>query len=266
MLRRQETNMPIQNSIADDLGRTTSATKPGRNSAGLRACFAASLLIMAAAPCLAQGYQQSPGKPGLDDEQPGDGQQEPQQQQPPRYGFGTPAQPPQAAPQQQNFADELTDFGVPPQSTLQVRVGSETPTSIPGGHVITTNEVRQAIGSNLIFIDVWESPPHPTLPGAVLMPGAGHPGTFDDATQQRLWNALSQMTNRQADRPIVFFCTGSRCWESYNAALRAINMGFRTVLWYRGGLGAWQASGGQMTAGGNQPGNPSRQGRAGFGR
>ena len=30
---------------------------------------------------------------------------------------------------------------------------------------------------------------------------------------------------------------GPQCWGSYNAALRAINMGFRNVHWYRGGIG-----------------------------
>lgn len=30
---------------------------------------------------------------------------------------------------------------------------------------------------------------------------------------------------------------------SYNAALRAINLGYRNVLWYRGGIEAWQAAG-----------------------
>jgi PQQ-dependent catabolism-associated CXXCW motif protein len=163
-------------------------------------------------------------------------------------GFGMapspPAQPGQ--PSRVNYADELTDFGVPPQSTLQTNVGSPTPTTIPGGHVITTAEVEQAVGSNIVFIDVWQSQTHPTLPGALELPGAGNPGSFNDPIQQQLWTILAQITNRQAQQPLMFFCTGSRCWESYNAALRAINMGFKMVLWYRGGLSAWQAAGQQM--------------------
>jgi 3-mercaptopyruvate sulfurtransferase SseA len=30
---------------------------------------------------------------------------------------------------------------------------------------------------------------------------------------------------------------------SYNAALRAINLGYTNVLWYRGGIEAWQQAG-----------------------
>ena len=181
-------------------------------------------------------------------------------------GFGAP--PPGGTAQRPNLAEELTDFGIPPQATLQANVGSETPLTIPGGHVITTMEMRQAAGSEILFIDVWNTGAHPSLPGAILMPGAGNAGSFTDDTQQRLWTALSQLTNQQAQRPLVFFCTGPRCWESYNAALRAINMGFKTVLWYRGGLASWQAAGLPMPARGQGagPGAPPPQGGIGFGR
>ena len=58
-------------------------------------------------------------------------------------GFGSiaPAPAPLAAPSRPNLADELTDFRVPPQDTLKAEVGSETPLSIPGAHVITTDLV-----------------------------------------------------------------------------------------------------------------------------
>jgi PQQ-dependent catabolism-associated CXXCW motif protein len=190
----------------------------------------------------------------------------------PGFGVATPVPqgPTVTQPVRQNWADELTDFGVPPQSTLQQNVGSPTPMTIPGGHVITTAEVQQAIGSNILFFDVWNSgSPHPSIPGAVPIPGAGNSGTFTDATQQQLWQFLAQATHQQPQQPIVFFCTGSRCWESYNAALRAINMGFQMVLWYRGGLSAWQASGGQVVypgQGQNAPTQPAAQPPVGFGQ
>lgn len=185
-----------------------------------------------------------------------------------RPGFGAPPPPnPNNEAPRQNYADELTDFGVPPQSQLQQNVGSETPLTIPGGHVITTREMRQVINANanIPVIDVWAYGPHPSLPGAIMMPGAGSPGDFNDATQQRLWDALSNLTQRQPKNPLIFLCTGSRCWESYNAALRAIDMGFQTVLWYRGGLAAWQASGAPMSNGDPGQGGPPQQPRGGYG-
>jgi rhodanese-related sulfurtransferase len=41
----------------------------------------------------------------------------------------------------------------------------------------------------------------------------------------------------------VFFCSGVRCWLSYNAALRAVRGGYANVYWYRGGIDAWRAAG-----------------------
>ena len=182
----------------------------------------------------------------------------------PPTGFGG------GQPERPNLADELTDFHVQPQATLQSTVGSETPLSIPGGHVITTNEMRQTQGAQILLVDVWNSgQPHPTIPGALWLPGAGDGGgSFTDATQQKLWQALSQATHSSPDFPIVFFCIGSRCWESYNAALRAVNMGFKTVLWYRGGLSAWQQAGlplAQPSQGAAPPGGAGIGGGPGMG-
>ena len=39
------------------------------------------------------------------------------------------------------------------------------------------------------------------------------------------------------------YCQGTYCWMSYNAALRAINLGYTNVLWYRGGIEAWKQAG-----------------------
>ncbi len=88
------------------------------------------------------------------------------------------------------------------------------------------------------------------------IPGVGMGGSYDDDAQRALWAALGPATHMNPAQPIVFFCAGPRCWESYNAALRTLHLGFKTVLWYRGGLAAWQASGGQLvqpSEGGVQP-------------
>ncbi len=169
-------------------------------------------------------------------------------------GFGHDAAPVQpAAPVRRNFADELTDFHVPPQATLKTDVASETPLSIPGAHVITTDLVQKTQGMQVLLIDVLKAPPHPTVPGAELWPGAGAGGDFNDTIQTEMWQALSAATHKTRTYPIVFLCEGSRCWESYNAALRAAKMGFTQVMWYRGGLEAWHAAGLPMTGAGEQP-------------
>jgi PQQ-dependent catabolism-associated CXXCW motif protein len=141
-----------------------------------------------------------------------------------------------------NYAEELTDFRVPSQSELKVNVGSPTPLTIPGGRRVTTNEVFKLLDTEAILIDVLRdnSGGHLTLPGAIYMPGAGDAGNFRDRVQRRLSPVLSRLTFKNADRPLVFYCEGARCWESYNAALRAMQLGYRNVMWYRGGLRSWK--------------------------
>lgn len=151
-----------------------------------------------------------------------------------------------------NYADELSDFGVPPQSFLRAQVGAPTPTTIPSGRVVTTDQLRAALQSGrreFILIDALNAYGHRTIPGAFSVPLAGTGGTFDDLAQMQVFGTLSQLTGGRVDYPLVFFCEGARCWESYNAALRAINMGFSNVYWYRGGIDAWQQAGLPMSAG-----------------
>jgi len=142
-----------------------------------------------------------------------------------------------------NPADEGTDFGVAPRDGLQDDLAAPTPLAIPGGKVITTAAAREAVGSTVLFIDVWQTGPHLGIPGSATMPGAGRGGNFADALQARLGSALALLTGHDLNHPLIFLCTDVRCWEAYNAALRAIHLGYRSVGWYRGGLAAWHAAG-----------------------
>jgi PQQ-dependent catabolism-associated CXXCW motif protein len=141
-----------------------------------------------------------------------------------------------------NYADETTDWGVKQQTVLKKDVGKKTPMFLPGARRITTPELLE-VGPQSLLIDVLDDTDHHiTLPGAVHMPGAGNygGGRFNDKLQKKFAKALAGVTNDNLDRQLVFFCYGAECWESYNAALRAINMGFHNVLWYRGGLESWK--------------------------
>jgi PQQ-dependent catabolism-associated CXXCW motif protein len=150
-----------------------------------------------------------------------------------------------------NPADEWSNFAVDPQGGLKREIGTNTPLSIPRGRVIKTAELETAIkrgtleGIPFLVIDALRRttpPPEPAIPGAKYIEYAGDHGSFDDDTQQKLKNELDELTNGNLDMPLVFFCQGARCWESYNACLRAINLGYRKVYWYRGGVESWKAA------------------------
>lgn len=142
-------------------------------------------------------------------------------------------------------AAELRDLGVAPRSTLHPGpMHAPTPNSIPGGRVITTREVVALLGdrqSRSLVLDVLGGPE--TLPGAVAAAPAAQPGGFQDNTQREFGQFLQQATGGNLETPLVLYCLSDHCWMSYNAALRAINLGYRNVLWYRGGLEAWKAAG-----------------------
>jgi PQQ-dependent catabolism-associated CXXCW motif protein len=144
-----------------------------------------------------------------------------------------------------NYANELTDWGVPPQKVLQSQVGSRTPMNIPGGRVVTTPELARAFnsGQEFLLVDALKDQHSLTIQGADRIPEAGFAGSYTDATQRGLSAQLQELTDDDLDFIVVFFCQGAECWESYNASLRAINLGYTSVFWYRGGLAAWQEAG-----------------------
>jgi PQQ-dependent catabolism-associated CXXCW motif protein len=157
----------------------------------------------------------------------------------------TPA-PPQPAIPDRNYADERTDFGVKPQNFLQTDVEGPTPTTIPGDRIVSTSGLYTALAKNpdaAILIDALNGSGHATLPDAHRLPEASSSGRFNDSIQRNLAAELRSLTGGNRETTLVFFCLGARCWESYNAALRAIRLGFQDVYWYRGGLDAWKEAG-----------------------
>lgn len=150
-------------------------------------------------------------------------------------------------------ADELADHGVAPQAALRLESHhAATPLSVPGARTVHTAELRRLLRlappHRPVLIDVLGGDGHATLPGAVWLPDAGRGESFEDALQARLAQTLALLTEGDRSRPLAFFCASAFCWLSYNAALRAVRMGYGSVLWYRGGIEAWGASGGKLGA------------------
>jgi PQQ-dependent catabolism-associated CXXCW motif protein len=143
------------------------------------------------------------------------------------------------------YADETKSVGVDPPSQPVKEVNGPTPTAIPGGKVLTTVQLWEAIANKslgtIVLIDV-SSEQHPTtIPSATRLPTAGL-GTMDEQARKTLWEALKKLSGDNWDVSIIFFGRDAKDWEGYNAALRAIDMGYSKVYWYRGGIAAWTAA------------------------
>lgn len=185
------------------------------------------------------------------------------------FGGGQPAPPPRPTQQQPQpqpptrdvnqgqaanpeldrlMALERQDFGVAPTAALHDGpMHAPTPSSIPGGQVITTKGLLPLLGNpqfKPVLLDILGGPE--MIPGAMNAVPASQPGSFNDQTQQEFGRFLQQVTQGNQDTPIVLYCLSNHCWMSYNASLRAINLGYRNVLWYRGGIEAWKAAGQQV--------------------
>lgn len=163
-------------------------------------------------------------------------------------GFAMPGQPPRGGggdPLDQIAQMERQDFGVPPPQGLHAGAfHSPTPNSIPGAQVITTKGLMPLIQNQQVpklVLDILGGPER--LPGAIPAVAAAQPGSFQDQTQQGFGQYLAQATNGNKQVPLVFYCLNVQCWMSYNAAARAVALGYSNVLWYRGGIEAWKSAG-----------------------
>jgi len=146
-------------------------------------------------------------------------------------------------------ADEDEDHGIAPVAALRTtELSAPTPRELPGATTIRTSQLRVRMQSETkpLLFDVLGGEAHLSLPGAIWLPGAGRGESLQDAVQAQLAKTLQAATKGDRMRPLVFFCQGPQCWLSYNAALRAVALGYGAVVWYRGGIEAWLAAGGEL--------------------
>lgn len=210
-------------------------------------CLSLGLLVISASSAVAQDtFGGTPAAPAT----------KPQGQPAPSpYGNPAPAPATGAADLDQLMAAERQDFGVKATGDLHTGVmHGPTPNSIPGGQLITTKGLLPLLANaqmGALIFDILGRPE--MIPGARPAVPAAQPGSFTDQTQQEFGTYLQSLTQGNKDVPLVFYCLSTQCWMSYNASLRAIRMGYRNVLWYRGGLEAWKAAGQQVQQAGQAP-------------
>jgi PQQ-dependent catabolism-associated CXXCW motif protein len=132
-----------------------------------------------------------------------------------------------------------------------------TPATLRGAIVFSTEQARDAWKQReAVFIDVLPQPPRPAglpastiwrtkprddVPGSVWLPDTGY-GALAPVMEDYFERGLQQATDGKRDRLIVFYCQAN-CWMSWNAAKRALALGFSHVAWYPEGTDGWAANG-----------------------
>jgi PQQ-dependent catabolism-associated CXXCW motif protein len=150
-----------------------------------------------------------------------------------------------AAAMAQVFADEDKDWGIAPTKIPRTgRLHAPTPKELPGAKTITAMELRALRDQSPapILIDVLDGDGHRSIPGAHWLREPGK-AVFGQAEAEGFRQDLEKLTKGRKSAPAVFFCLSSECWLSYNAGLRAIELGYTNVYWFRGGTAAWQRAG-----------------------
>jgi len=132
-----------------------------------------------------------------------------------------------------------------------------TPATLRGAKVLKTAEAEGVWrNQSAAFIDVlpqaprppnlpagtlWRDKPRPDIPGSIWLPDTGY-GELASIVLGYFSNGLQKATNGDRSHPLVFYCLAD-CWMSWNAAKRALSLGYSDVAWYREGTDGWSAAG-----------------------
>jgi rhodanese-related sulfurtransferase len=132
-------------------------------------------------------------------------------------------------------------------SSLRIghHVTGMTPKALEGIHRWDTATLVQALKQNERPVVIDSAAFGPVIPGALNLIHSGL--AFEDAQQESAYaERFRHMLLAAApnlNQAVVFYCASSECWLSVNAAMRARQLGYTQVMWYRGGIQAWMQAG-----------------------
>jgi rhodanese-related sulfurtransferase len=129
-------------------------------------------------------------------------------------------------------------FAVSAQAALAVE---ETPNTIPGGTMVSTDQAKQQFDKGAKFIDnrVAAEYAEKHIKGAINVVFKEKFGKESKLDPEDSFD-LAKLPADKATA-MVFYCNGSPCWKGYKGAAAAIKAGYKNVFWYRDGLPGWTA-------------------------
>ena len=132
-----------------------------------------------------------------------------------------------------------------------------SPATLRGARAIGTDEAETIWRSHSAsFVDVlpraprprdlpagtlWRDKPRANIPGSIWLPDTGY-GELAASMADYFSKGLEKATNGDRARTLVLYCLAD-CWMSWNAARRALTLGYSDVVWYRDGTDGWLAAG-----------------------
>ncbi len=144
-----------------------------------------------------------------------------------------------------------------PQGFRNEAYRAPTPATLKGATVLTSADAHALWASRAaVFIDVLPQPPRPKnlpkdvvwrdkprsdIPGSVWLPDTGY-GELAPVMRDYFIAGLKKASDGDFARPLAFYCQRD-CWMSWNAAKRALALGYKTVDWYPDGVDGWREQG-----------------------
>lgn len=109
----------------------------------------------------------------------------------------------------------------------------ESPLVVAGAATVNVEQAKELFDQGVPFVDVrtdkdWD---------AGRIPGAEHLELKSNFSKKNL-GAFAGVTD-----PVIFYCNGSKCLRSAEAAQQAIGWGYQRVYYFRDGFPAWQSAG-----------------------
>lgn len=112
---------------------------------------------------------------------------------------------------------------------------TETPASIPGTTTISAEDVISLLDkhANLVIVDarIDKDRKGGHIEGSVSLPDV-------DTTE----TSLAKVVPNKAT-PVLFYCNGVKCGRSVKSAKNAVQWGYKTIYWFRGGWEEWTDKG-----------------------
>lgn len=155
---------------------------------------------------------------------------------------------------------EFAEAPPEPSGYRQNDYRSPTPATLQGATVVSGAEAMALWKAGAArFIDVmprprkpdnlppqilWHVPDRQTIPGSLWLPNTGY-GVLNPAAAAYFRDKLEQASKGDLAAPLLFFCLRD-CWMSWNAAKRALELGYRRVIWFPDGIEGWTAIGGTL--------------------
>lgn len=119
-----------------------------------------------------------------------------------------------------------------------------TPEKIKGAKLVSTDEAKALLDKGAVAVDTRKKAEY----AEGHLPKALHLNYEDNSEKAEKYDASKdkwETAKLPGDKNtvLVVYCNGTRCWKSYKAALKAVELGYKNVHWYRDGFPGWKEKG-----------------------